>query len=249
MNMTRHGALAADRLVARPKTRIGVVQGASLVGGSMLIGIGVALFVHARLGLPPYDVLLSVVRDRTGLSFGQTVWAMSGALFAVAFMLGQRVRLGGILYVGMIGVGVDAALDLVVDPEPLVLRVTFVALGLFSIISGVSLVMHSGTTGGAFELLMRAGQERGYDPIRVRSCMELGILAAGVALGGDFGPATVVFALAVGPVMRAVKQAMEDHRAGRTLRMAECALATSQPIEADNPTSGSPVADSPAPAV
>lgn len=193
----------------------------------MLIGIGVALFVHAHLGLPPYDVLLSVVRDRTGLSFGQTAWVVSAVLFGIAFLLGQRPRLGGIAYVFMIGIAVDAALGLLVDPEPLVLRITFVVLGMFSIISGISLVMHSGTTGGSFELLMRAGQERGFDPIRVRASMELGILAAGVVLGGDFGPATVAFAVAVGPVMRTIKRAMEDHRAGRTLRMTEQSLAAS----------------------
>ncbi len=151
---------------------------------------------------------------------------MSALLFGIAALLGQRPRLGGLAYVLMNGIAVDAALGLVVDPEPLTLRITFVVLGLFSIISGISLVVHSGLTGGAFELLMRAGQERGLDPIRVRASMELGILVAGVVLGGDFGIATVVFALAVGPVMRVVKQAMSDHRAGRTLRLTEAEIAS-----------------------
>ncbi len=228
MQMTRHGAVTADRLSARPRARAraSATQGLSLVGGALLIGVGVALFVHARLGLPPYDVLLSVLRDRTGLSFGQAVWSMSAVLFGLAALLGQRPRLGGIAYVLMIGVAVDTALGLIVDPEPLALRIGFVFLGLLTIISGISLVVHSGLTGGSFELLMRAGQERGYDPIRVRSSMELGILVAGVVLGGDFGPATIVFAVAVGPVMRVIRQAMCDHRAGRTLRLAERALAT-----------------------
>lgn len=227
MHVTRQGAITADRLAVRPRTRATVQQGVSLLGGSVLIGLGVALFVHGRLGLPPYDVLLSVLRDRTGLSFGQAVWVMSAAMFGLATLLGQRPRLGGVAYVFMNGVAVDAALGLVVDPEPLALRITFVVLGLLSIISGISLVVHSGLTGGSFELLMRAGQARGFDPIRVRASMELGIFIAGVSLGGDFGPATVMFAVAVGPVMRSVRQAMEDHRSGRTLRLTDVALAKS----------------------
>lgn len=224
MQMTRQGAITADRLATRPQTKTSIQHAASLLGGSVLIGLGVALFVHGRLGLPPYDVLLSVISDRTGLSLGRAAWVMSAFMFALAALLGQRPRLGGLAYVFMIGIAVDYALDLIVDPEPLAMRITFAVLGLLSIISGISLVVHSGLTGGAFELLMRAGQQRGFDPIRVRASLELGIFVAGVALGGDFGPATILFAVAVGPVMRMVRQAMEDHRAGRTLRLTEAAL-------------------------
>ncbi len=220
VHLTRQGAVTADRLVARPRTRATATQVGSLFGGSSLIGLGVALFVHARLGLPPYDVLLSVIRDRLGLTLGQSAWAMAAVLFSIAAALGQRPRIGGLIYVLFTGVCVDLALGLINDPDPLGVRIAFVVFGMVSLISGISLVIHSGMTGGAFELLMRAGADRGFDPIRVRSSMEIGIFIAGVVLGGDAGVATVAFALLVGPLMRVVRQAMEDHRMGRAHRLA-----------------------------
>ncbi len=189
--------------------------------GASLIGLGVALFVHARLGVPPYDVFLSVVRDRVGMTLGQAAWTMSAVFFTIATLLGRRPRIGGLIYVLMVGFSVDTWLSLVNDPELLVVRVLFVVFGLLSIVSGVSLVIHSGLTGGAFELLMWAGADRGYDPIRIRSALEIGLFAAGVILGGDLGVATVVYAVAVGPVMRVLRQAMDDHRAGRAARLAD----------------------------
>ncbi len=220
LSLSRNGAMAADRAwSARPAARSSLRKTLVLIVGATLIGLGVALFVHARLGLPPYDVLLSVIRDRLGITLGQAAWSMSALMFSIATVLGRRPRLGGIIYVFMIGTSVDVWLSLINDPEPLPVRIMFVTLAAACMISGVSLVIHSGLTGGSFELLMWAGADRGYDPIKIRSSLEIGLFTAGVILGGDFGVATVVYALGVGPLMRLIRQAMEDHRAGRAARL------------------------------
>lgn len=218
---TRQGLVATDRLVSRPRTRATLHQVVSVVIGAFMIGLGVAFFAHARLGLPPYDVLTSAMRDRTGLTLGQSAWALSGMFFLIAALLGQRPRLGGLLYVVACGAAVDATFSLLVDPTSLVMRVTFVVIGIVAIVAGIALVVHSGLTGGSFELLMRAGAERGLDPVKVRSSLEIGVVVAGVALGGDAGFATLAFAVSVGPVMSAAQQALLDHRAGRAARLAD----------------------------
>lgn len=187
--------------------------------GSALIGLGVAMFSRARFGLPPYDVMLSVLRDQLGVSLGQAGWALAVALLSVAATLGQFPRVGTLAYIVLNGIAVDAAVGLLRSPEPFALRIAFVGFGVAAIAAGVSLVVHSGNPGGAFELLMTAGDERGKDPIRIRTGLEVSLLVLGVVLGGDFGPATVVFAIAIGPVMRAGRQALDDHRAGRRHRV------------------------------
>ncbi len=231
---TRQGLVATDRLVSRPRTRATVHQLVSVVIGAFMIGLGVAFFAHAQLGLPPYDVLTSAMRDRTGLTLGQSAWALSGLFFAIAAVLGQRPRIGGLLYVIACGAAVDATFSLLVDPDSIVMRIAFVAVGIVAIVAGISLVVHSGLTGGAFELLMRAGAERGLDPMKVRSSLEVGVVVAGVALGGDAGFATLAFAISVGPVMSAAQQALLDHRAGRAARLAQ----TGSSPEVSEPAAG-----------
>lgn len=216
---TRAGVLVAvDRLDA-PAAKVTAQRLAGLFLGASLIGLGVALFVHSNLGLPPYDVMVSVLRDRLGITMGQGIWMMSACLFAVALVLGQRPSVWTVAHIITTGITVDVAVQLVKDPEPLAVRLVFLGLGAFAIVAGVTLVVHSALTGGAFELLMRAGAARGFDPLRIRSALEIGLLVAGVALGGDAGVGTVFYAVFVGPSMRATQVALDDHRRGRIARL------------------------------
>ena len=66
---------------------------------------------------------------------------------------------------------------------------------------------------------MNAAEDRGYDPFRVRRGIEIAIVVGGVLLGGDLGPATVFFVLAMSPILKLGKQALEDHRRGRAERL------------------------------
>ena len=217
--VSRHGVVAAERVKTHRQTRTSARQIASLFGGSMFIGLGVSLFVHSRLGVPAYDVMLTALRDRLGISLGQAGWLFTGLLFALATVLGQRPRISGLFYVVSNGLAVDLWMHLIRDPEPLVVRVLFVGFGTLSIAAGVALVIHAGLTGGAVELLMRAAQDRGRDPFRVRQLIEVAIVAGGVILGGDIGIATVAFVLTMSPALRLGRQALEDHRRGRAERL------------------------------
>ena len=217
--LSRHGVVAAERFAAKPQTRTSARQLSSLFTGTAIIGLGVSLFIHSQLGVPAYDVLLSAVRDRVGISHGQAGWLVTGTLFLVAAALGQRPKISGLFYLLFAGVSVDIWIRLINDPDPLVVRVLFVVFGTAAIAMGVALVIHAGLTGGSIELLMRAGEARGLDPFRVRQLLELAIVALGVILGGDLGFATVFFVAAMSPMLKAGRQALEDHRRGRAERL------------------------------
>ena len=79
--LSRHGAITLDRARNPEATRVSLSRMAALLTGSTFIGLGVSFFVHARLGLAPYDVLLSAVSPRIGLSLGQSAWLMAAVLF------------------------------------------------------------------------------------------------------------------------------------------------------------------------
>lgn len=215
----RQAALVAARRVFPTRAQSVMRQTAALVAAATFIGVGVSLLRQANLGLPPYDVLVSALQPRLHISFGQTVWAISGVLFLVAAILGQRPNRWGIAYVLVVGSAIDAVSALINAPASLLGRFAFVGIAVLVLSVGISLVVHAGSTGGSFELLMKAGEERGLDRVRVRTGLEVTILVTGIILGGSFGPATFVVALGIGPCLGAASQMLQDHAEGRTRRL------------------------------
>lgn len=202
----------------------------SLLAGSSLIGVAVALLVEADLGLAPYDVFAAGLGGRIGLSLGQAGWLVSGVLFLVAWCMGRKVDRWGVLYVFAGGAAVDAASGLLNAPGSLVGRVLFVAVAVLAMSAGISLVVESASTGGAFELIMLAVEDRGGRRIVARYVLDASVLVAGIAIGGPIGPATVFYGLAMGVTLSVVTQAIADHRRGRTTRLQAPVSADRQPV-------------------
>lgn len=214
----RQAGLVAARRLFPSRAHTPLRRLASLIVGSSFIGVAVALLVQADLGLTPYDVLVSGLKPHLGLSFGQTVWVISGVLFAIAAILGQRPSRWGIAYTITNGFAIDIVSGWVNQPESLLARFLFVGAGIAGLGFGISLVVHSGSTGGAFELLMRAGEERGRGRARVRTSLEVSAFVVGLMLGGSFGVATIMVAFGIGPVLGVMSQALADHSEGRARR-------------------------------
>ena len=214
------GAAKTVRLEQFPQARTGLTQFVSLISGSVFIGLGVSLFVHSRLGVPAWDVMLTAMRDRLGLSLGQSGWLLAGAFLLVAAAFGRRPRLNSVVFILANGAFVDLFVALIRDPSGLGARVLFMVLGTVSITAAVALTVHSGLTGGAVDLLLAALNDRGFiDPYKGRIGVDLATLLAGVSLGGDFGVATVFSVVVMGPLVKVAMQALTDHRRGRSDRM------------------------------
>ncbi|MDH3705606.1 MAG: hypothetical protein OES57_06030, partial [Acidimicrobiia bacterium] len=216
---TRHGAIAAGRRLSDSRVASPSRQLLMMLVGSALIGFGVSLFRASDLGVPPFDVLLSAIDRATILSHGQAAWFASGVLLGIAFVLGQRPRLTTLLFIVANGFAVDATAQLIVAPDALVMRMLLTTIGIAVIASGIAVVIHSGLTGGSFEMLTRAAESRGLPRTAFRLGLEVTVLSLGIVAGGDFGIATVIFALSIGKVMMILLQAMADHRTGRDARI------------------------------
>ncbi len=216
---SRQGVLGASRRVYSSRAMSPARAGVYLVAGSMAIGLGVSLFRRGDRGVPPYDVLLSAIDHHTALSHGQAGWAVSAVLFLIAWGFGRRARLASLAFVFANGVTVDAAYALVAEPSSELVRWVFVALGVFFIAFGVAFVVHSGDAGGPFELLTDVAVGRGISDRVFRTSLEALIFAGGAVAGGSFGPATLVFAVGIGPLLGMILQALSDHGAGRDLRL------------------------------
>jgi uncharacterized membrane protein YczE len=221
IGMSRHSALSALRTVSKKTPHSFAVQLASLIVGSALIGVAVALLVEARLGLAPYDVLASGLSRRGVLSLGQASWLIAAGFTLVAIMLGRRPSAWGIAYVFLNGLAIDAASEILREPSSMLLRIAFVPAGILAMAAGINVVLHSGTTGGPFDLLVAAGEDRGISALKVRYILDIGVLLSGVAIGGAFGPATVVYGALMGFTIVSGSQALADHRRGRKIRAAD----------------------------
>lgn len=215
---TRHGALMVARSMQANRALSPARKVLLVLMGSTLIGLGISLFLHARLGLPPLDVLVSAVASLAGFSHGRASLLIGGILFGIAALLGQRPSPYGLLFVVVNGLSIDAWTQLLVDPNALGTRLVFVALGIAAVAAGVAVVAYSSSTGGPFELLTRAASHRNWNPTVARSALEASVIAVGIALGGELGIATVAFALTIGPAISFVVQGLADQQTGRAQR-------------------------------
>jgi uncharacterized membrane protein YczE len=171
-----------------------------LLAGLVLLGLGIALILDARLGVSPFDVLHQGLADLTGLSFGTVVVLVGLMILVVWIPLGQRFGIGTIVNTLTVGFLVDALLEVLPEPTSLVWRWPTLLAGIVITALGMAMYIGAGLGPGPRDGLMTGISAKGYPLWIVRTVLELVALAAGWALGGDVGIGTVLFALGIGPL-------------------------------------------------
>jgi uncharacterized membrane protein YczE len=174
-----------------------------LYAGLALYGASMALIIRSTLGNMPWDVLHQGLAERTGATIGVVSIAV-GALVLLAWIpLRQRPGLGTVSNVVVIGVAVDATLALVPAPDPMVVRVTLLVAGVLlnAVATAAYIGVHLGP--GPRDGLMTGLVRRTGGSVRlVRTSIEVAVVLTGWLLGGTLGVGTVVYALAIGPLVQ-----------------------------------------------
>lgn len=174
-----------------------------LLGGLALYGFSMSLMVQAGLGLNPWDVLHEGIAQRAGLTFG-TVVILVGLVVLLAWIpLRQRVGVGTIANVVVIGLTADLGLALVPRPDALVLQIGLLALGI--VLNGLAGALYVGTrlgNGPRDGLWVAIAARTGRSVRVVRTVLEISVLGLGWLLGGNVGVGTVAYALAIGPLVQ-----------------------------------------------
>lgn len=170
-----------------------------LVTGLVLCGIAFACIVQAELGLDPWDVLHQGVSDLTGISIG-TVSILVGLVVILGWIpLRQRLGIGTICNAIIIGAVMDLVLPHLPDPSTPARQWGLLAFGLAIAGPGIGMYIGARLGPGPRDGIMTGLAERGPSIRLVRTGIELTALAVGVALGGDIGIGTLLFAVTVGP--------------------------------------------------
>src|SRR5580698_9512636 len=153
-----------------------------LFSGLVLYGVSDAMLLLARLGVDPWDVLHQGLARRIGLQTGTWAIIVGGAVLLLWIPLRQRPGVGTVCNVMLIGLVIDLVLWLVPPPAGLAVRIIVLVSG----------VPRDGLATGI--------AARGHSIRVVRTAIEATVLVTGWLLGGNVGPGTVLYAVAIGPL-------------------------------------------------
>ncbi|MBB5831762.1 membrane protein YczE [Brachybacterium aquaticum] len=167
-------------------------------------GLSLALLLEAGLGGAPWDVLHAALAHHLGATVGLMSIAVSFVLLLAWIPLRERVGIGTIANAIWVGLSIDAGLALLPSFDSLPLQIVLMLLAV--VLNGISGAVYIGAQlgAGARDGLMTGLSrvlERPVGPIRI--VLEVIVLVTGWALGGPLGLGTVVYALALGPVIQA----------------------------------------------
>ena len=170
--------------------------------GLSLFGFGISCFLTAELGVAPWDVLHQGLERKTGIPIGIIIEITGVFILLLWIPLRERVGLGTLLNAVQIGLVVFLIGDRLPHTDLLALRVLYMFGGLLSIAVGSGLYIGAGLGSGPRDGLMLGLSKRGISVRVARTAIELGVLAAGLALGGTVGIGTVAFTFGIGPLVQ-----------------------------------------------
>jgi len=171
--------------------------------GLTLYGVSTAMFVRADLGADPWNVFHLGVAKLFSLNIGVVMIAVGALVLLLWIPLRQRPGLGTISNVVMIGLAADAALALMPPLESLLARSLLLAAAVIVNALATGMYIGAGFGAGPRDGLMTGINARtGWSVRVVRTAIEVGVLLLGCAMGGTFGVGTVLYALAIGPLIQ-----------------------------------------------
>ena len=142
---------------------------------------------------------------RTGLSFGTVVILVGVVVLALWVPIRQLPGLGTVANVVVIGVVSDLVLGVLSTPDQPAARAGLLVGGV--VLNGLAGALYIGSQlgPGPRDGLMTGLVRRSGRSVRlVRTSIEVGVVAVGWLLGGVVGVGTVLYALAIGPLVQAM---------------------------------------------
>lgn len=171
--------------------------------GLALYGVSTAMFVRADLGADPWNVFHLGVAKLLSMNIGLVIIAVGVVVLLAWIPLRQRPGFGTLSNVIMIGLAADAALVVIPGFDSLITRGGLLASAVILNALATSLYIGAGFGAGPRDGLMTGIHARTGWPVRtIRTAIEVSVLFTGWLLGGTVGFGTVLYALAIGPLIQ-----------------------------------------------
>ncbi|MFT4142980.1 MAG: hypothetical protein QM644_00885 [Mobilitalea sp.] len=172
-----------------------------LVCGLFLYALGIVVTLNANIGYAPWEVFHVGFSKTTGISLGTASIIVGAIILILTILLGEKVGLGTILNMVLIGVFLDLILGLHIIPSThnFAIGIIMLIAGLFIIALASYFYIGSAFGAGPRDSLMVALTRKTKLPVGFcRGTIELVAVFAGWRLGGMFGIGTIISAFAIG---------------------------------------------------
>lgn len=174
-----------------------------LAFGLLLYGVTLAMLIRATLGNASWDVLHQGMAAQLPMSIGTAVIVMSLVVLLLWVPLREMPGMGTIANAFVVGLAADAALSVLEVPDALVERVLLMVAGVVLNAVATGLYIGSQFGPGPRDGLMTGLHRRTGVSIRVvRTALEVVVVAIGWTLGGVVGIGTILYAVAIGPLVQ-----------------------------------------------
>lgn len=170
----------------------------------MIIGVAIDVSIKANLGVSSWTVFHLGISKHVGLKQGQVSQLVGLLIVALSYFLGIKPALGTVLNMVLIGWFADlsASLKIIPPAESMPVGIIFIAISVFLTGFGGAMYMSAGLGAGPRDSLMLALTKRTNWPVgRIKTYMEVTVVALGWLLGGPVGIGTIAFAISVGPTV------------------------------------------------
>lgn len=181
--------------------------------GVTLIGLGIAITLHANMGTDPFSSVVDGVAQLINLKFWYTQMAMLAALLIVIFWGNKHyIGFGTVLttfYTGFIIDSVTPLLENISVETSLFLQLAFVAAGILTICLGVAVYMDTDTGLSTYDALGMVIEEKTNHrfPFKYnRILTDLICIAIAFFLGATIGVGTIITAFFTGPIVGLFKK-------------------------------------------
>ena len=171
-----------------------------LIVGLIIFGAGDAVLISARLGNTPWTVLAEGIAENLGWSIGESTFFVSFMVLLLWIPLREKPGIGTILNAILIAATIEVLLPILPTPEAFSLQIIQVIVGIVLVAIGSGLYLTANLGPGPRDGTMTGLTKVTGIPIgRIRSGIEIFVIAIGWTLGGKFGIGTILFAILIGP--------------------------------------------------
>jgi uncharacterized membrane protein YczE len=176
---------------------------AQLALGLFLFGFSTALMLRAGLGLNPWDIFHQGLADRLGRSIGSVIVAVGAVVLLLWIPLRERPGVGTIANMLFVGLAANWSLGILPEAQGLPLQIAFLIGGIVLQGLAAGTYIGAGLGPGPRDGLMTGLVARtGWSIRAVRSGIEVLVVAVGWLLGGTVGIGTLLYAVAIGPLVQ-----------------------------------------------
>jgi len=172
-----------------------------LLFGLFLYALGIVITLKASIGYAPWEVFHVGLAKTTGISIGNASIAAGLVIGIAAVLLGEKLGLGTILNMILIGIFLDIILEFNFIPSAagLLQGLPMLIAGLFIISLASYFYIGSGFGAGPRDSLMVALTRKTKLPVGLcRGTIEILAVLVGWRLGGLVGIGTLISAFAIG---------------------------------------------------